>query len=84
MKRPTIGALAIVALLGSWAAAQYYGGAYVNNKASTVGESYARGMGDVMRSQGMRNLANSEAAINMTSRFTCNFGSISVYISRHA
>ena len=66
MNRSAIGALVIVVLLGSWAAAQYYGGAYVNNKASTVGESHARGMADVMRSQGMRNLANSEAAINMT------------------
>lgn len=66
MKTSALGALAIVVVLGSWATAQYYGGAYVNNKASTVGESYARGMGDVIRSQGMANLANSEAAINMT------------------
>jgi ubiquitin len=66
MKRSAIGALAIVAALGSWAAAQYYGGAYINNKASTPGESHARGMSDMVRSQGMANLANSEAAINMT------------------
>ena len=66
MRRSAIGALTIVIALSSWAAAQYYGGAYVDNKASTVGESYARGMGDVIRSQGMANLANSEAAINMT------------------
>ena len=66
MKTSAIGALTIVVLLGSWAAAQYYGGAYVDNKASTVGESYARGYADVVRSQGMANLKNSEAAINWT------------------
>jgi len=66
MKKAMLCAVVFVAVSGTWAMAQYYGGAYVNNKASTVGESYARGMGDVMRSQGMANLANSEAAINMT------------------
>jgi hypothetical protein len=66
MKRSAIVALAVLALLASWATAQYYGGAYVDNKASTVGESYARGYADVVRSQGMANLSNSEAAINMT------------------
>lgn len=38
---------------------------YYNNKASTVGESWARGMSDVIRSQGDANLRNSEAAINV-------------------
>jgi len=38
---------------------------YYNNKASTVGESWARGMSDVIRSQGEANLRNSEAAINV-------------------
>jgi len=33
--------------------------------ASTAGEGYLRGMSDVVRSQGMRNLMNSEAAKNM-------------------
>jgi hypothetical protein len=66
MKRSAISALAILVALSSWATAQYYGGAYVNNKASTVGESHARGYADVVRSQGMANLKNSEAAINMT------------------
>ena len=66
MKRSAIGALGILVALGSLATAQYYGGAYVNNKASTVGESYARGHADVIRSQGMANLKNSEAAINWT------------------
>jgi hypothetical protein len=37
---------------------------YYNNKASTVGESWARGMSDVIRSQGEANLRNSQAAIN--------------------
>ncbi|TWT37207.1 hypothetical protein KOR34_21540 [Posidoniimonas corsicana] len=40
----------------------YYGGGY---HASTAGESYARGESDMMRSQGVKNLLNSEAAINM-------------------
>ncbi len=39
---------------------------YYNNKASTVGESWARGMSDVMRASGDTNLRNSEAAINVT------------------
>jgi len=54
-------------LLALWGApglawAQYY----VNDSASTVGESYARGMSDVIRSQGEYNLATSAAAINLT------------------
>jgi hypothetical protein len=50
------------------AAAQdyYYGGYPVVNRASTAGESYARGLADVTRSAGMYNLATSEAAINAT------------------
>ncbi len=44
----------------------YYGGYPVVNRASTAGESYARGMADVTRSAGMYNLATSEAAINAT------------------
>ncbi len=56
---------------GGIAAAQYYDdyggyGGYIDNRASTVGEGYARGMADVIRSQGMYNLSTSEAAINMT------------------
>ena len=66
MRKSTIGALALLVCISSWATAQYYGGSYIDNKASTVGESYARGYADVVRSQGMANLANSEAAINMT------------------
>ena len=37
---------------------------YVNNKASTVGESHARGMSDIVRSAGEANLNNSAAAQN--------------------
>lgn len=68
MKTSAVGALAILAALGSWAAAQYeyWGGAYVDNRASTPAEGYARGLADVIRSRGMANLANSEAAVNMT------------------
>ncbi len=66
MRKSVFGASVLVLLLGSWAAAQYYYGGYVDNKASTPGESRARGYADVVRSQGMANLANSAAAINMT------------------
>ncbi len=54
---------AIVAT-GYVAQAQFYGGGWVDNRASTVGESYSRGMADVIRSQGERNLNNSVAAGN--------------------
>ena len=42
------------------------GGGYVNNRAATPAESYARGMSKVMVGAGAGNLLNSEAAINMT------------------
>ena len=66
MKRSAISAVALLAILTPWAVAQYYGGAYVDNRASTAAEGYQRGYADVVRSQGIANLANSEAAINMT------------------
>jgi len=48
----------------------YYGGyggsPYVDNRATTVGQSYAYGLGDVIRSQGSYNLMTSKAAINAT------------------
>lgn len=66
MKKIAIGAFLVIAVGASLALAQYYGGAYVDNRAATAGESYARGMADVVRSQGAANLLNSEAAINMT------------------
>ena len=41
----------------------YYGyGGYIDNRASTPAESYARGMADVIRSTGAANLLNSKAA----------------------
>jgi hypothetical protein len=39
---------------------------YVNNRALTPGEAYARGLSDVIRAQGAYNLMNSKAAINDT------------------
>ena len=39
---------------------------YVDNRASTPAESYSRGLADVTRSAGERNLSNSEAALNYT------------------
>ncbi len=54
---------AIVAT-GYVAQAQFYGGGWVDNRASTVGESYSRGMADVIRAQGEQNLNNSVAAGN--------------------
>jgi hypothetical protein len=42
----------------------YYGGAVIDNRASTPAESYSRGMADVIRSRGAANLMNSAAANN--------------------
>ena len=42
------------------------GAQVVDNSASTVGESYARGVSDVISAQGNYNLQTSQAAINMT------------------
>lgn len=59
-----IGAVVVLHVLSPSASAQryrYYGG-YIDNRASTPAESYARGMADVVRSSGMANLLNSEAA----------------------
>ncbi len=47
----------------SIASAQYYPPVY-QSRASTVGESHARGMSDIINSAGQANLANSEAANN--------------------
>jgi hypothetical protein len=49
--------------LAVWAQSTW-GQYYVDNRASTPGESYARGLGDVIRSAGQYNLQTSEAAIN--------------------
>jgi hypothetical protein len=68
-----ISMIALPVLLGSaWCLSQtvdFYGGgypAYSDNRATTVGQSYAMGMSDMMRAKGASNYMNSEAAINMT------------------
>ena len=66
MRKMAVGGLLIVGVGASLALGQFYGGAYFDSRASTVGESYARGMADVVRSQGAANLMNSRAAVNMT------------------
>ena len=45
---------------------QYYGGAYVDNRASTPGQAAAYGMSEVVRAHGQYNLDTSAATINMT------------------
>ncbi|TWT78097.1 hypothetical protein Pla123a_08860 [Posidoniimonas polymericola] len=46
-----------------------YGGGY---HASTAGESYARGMADAVRAQGEKNLADSQAAMNIEDARSAN------------
>jgi hypothetical protein len=70
----TIVIMPLVALAAALCLAQgsydFYGGyggyPYGDNRATTVGQSYAYGMGDVIRSQGAYNLLTSQAAINAT------------------
>jgi hypothetical protein len=63
-------ALPVVSAAALCLAQSYYGGyggsPYVDNRATTVGQSYAYGLGDVIRSQGSYNLMTSKAAINAT------------------
>jgi len=68
LRGATLGAVLVALGANGWVMAQdyVYGGGYVDNRAATAGESYARGMADVARSAGAYNLATSEAAINMT------------------
>jgi len=56
----------LVLIVGGVAATLAQAQWYVDNQASTVGESYARGMSDVIRSKGQYNLTTSQAAINAT------------------
>ncbi len=56
-----IGSVLCVTLLANIASAQWY----VDNRASTVGESYARGISDVVRARGQYNLLTSESLINV-------------------
>ena len=58
--------LSILILLSVAATAAKAQWGYVDNRASTVGESYARGMSDVIRSRGQYNLDTSAAAINVS------------------
>ena len=63
MRTLTIVAVAVVAFAARPASAQYpY--PYYQARASTAGESHARGMADVVRAAGDNNLRNSQAAIN--------------------
>jgi len=64
MRVTLIGFAVLLAGVGS-APGQYYGG-YYDNRASTPAEGAARGMSDIIRSQGQYNLATSAAAINVT------------------
>ncbi len=64
---PILSMLAVAALANS-AAAQWY----VDNRASTIAESYARGIADVVRSRGQYNLLTSEALINVEDARTKN------------
>jgi hypothetical protein len=75
---PLAGLVVLTALICSdqSASAQYWGGGwggtYVDNRASTPAESYARGSADVIRSKGMANVMNSEAAINVEEARSAN------------
>lgn len=64
-KYTLIGAVVLAAVISAWGAG-VLAQIYVDDRAATVGQSYAQGMGDVMRSKGIYNLTTSEAAINMT------------------
>lgn len=59
------GSLLLLYTAGS-VAQPYMAYPYVDNRASTPAEGYARGVSDVIRSAGMYNLATSEASVNMT------------------
>ncbi len=62
--KTAIYASALVAIVGA-AVAQYpYAPPYYESRASTAGESYARGMSDIIGAAGQANLQNSEAAKN--------------------
>ncbi|GMQ80132.1 MAG: hypothetical protein BMS9Abin04_076 [Planctomycetia bacterium] len=77
MDHPRTLVLAGLALIvtPAWLVAQYdyggYGGGYY--RSSTVGESHARGMADLVRSAGDANLKNSEAAGNYEDARAKNF-----------
>ena len=58
--------LSVLTLLGATATVAQAQWGYVDNRASTPAESYARGMSDVVRSRGQYNLDTSAAAINVS------------------
>ncbi len=58
-------------------------GQVVYNNASTAGESYARGMADMVRSAGSANLLNSEAAINYEAARAANFENRLLYTNSY-
>lgn len=58
--------LSILTLLSVAATVAQAQWGYVDNRASTVGESHARGVSDMVRSRGQANLDNSAAAINVS------------------
>ena len=70
-KIPLLG-LSACLLLAGWGVISPVRAQVVYNNASTVGESWAKGMSDVISAQGNANLANSEAAINAESARTQN------------
>jgi hypothetical protein len=70
-KIPLLGLSACV-LLAGWCVSGPVLAQVVYNNASTVGESWAKGMSDVISAHGNANLANSEAAINAESARTQN------------
>jgi hypothetical protein len=58
--------VAVLVMAGVAQAQPYYGGAWVDNRASTPGQAAAYGMAEMARGAGQYNLMTSEAAINMT------------------
>ncbi len=65
MRKLMVFVFLITALISGRVEAQYFGNPYyMDNRASTPAESYARGLSDMTRSAGQANLMNSEAAIN--------------------
>lgn len=56
--------LLVLPLVMAWSCGSVAQGQVVVNRASTVGESHARGLADMVRSQGEYNLLTSQALIN--------------------
>jgi hypothetical protein len=71
MKNPALYLILAIFSGSLWALGQdnYYGPMY-DSGASTVAEGYGRGLGNVIQAQGQRNLANSQAAINLQDAYS--------------